>query len=117
MITIKETKEFREKFNLTHIVILGISEDGSQHVSTHGKTESNAKEAAKLGNELKEKLNWPKNLCNSKPLSRICENCSFYKYPSHRDITYGDEGKCMVEPKQITRNRNAIACKFFEPKY
>lgn len=117
MITIKETKEIREKFDLTHIVIFGISEDGTHHVCTHGRSEINAKEAAKLGNELKSKLSWPKNLCYSKPLERLCRNCSFYKYPSHSDITYRIDGRCMVEPKSIAKNSESIACKLFEPKF
>lgn len=50
MIKIKEAKQIREKFEFTHLVILGISEDGAQHVATHGKTVLQAKEAAAMGN-------------------------------------------------------------------
>lgn len=115
MIPIKKVKQIREDLGLTHIVIFGMVEGERNFVATHGKSAFQAKEASQYGNNLKKRLGWPLQLCRSEPLERVCKNCSFYKYPNHSDITYGIEGKCMVEPHIITRDREAIACHHFDP--
>ena len=118
MITIKDTKKIREKLKLTHIVIFGISEGGKQHVSTHGKTKTDAIQAAEAGNKLKAHLGWPENMCNSKPLERICGNCSFWRYDEIGRETRIPEnwpGKCHLEPYIIKRHEKNIACSKFEP--
>jgi len=120
MITIKEAKELRERFGFTHLVILGISSDGTQHVATHGKTNVHAKEAATMGNHLKKELGWPADKCNSKPLERICGNCSFWQrgYHSPGDVIQSNmHGKCMFNPEPIRRYEEDKACGNFEPKY
>lgn len=112
MISIKETKEIREKLNLTHVVIFGIDEMGRQHVSTHGETKAHAEDAAIFGNRLKETLNWPIETLNSKPLERKCENCSYFQF----DITPNEiHGECTYKRKLVNRYGNDVACHNFEP--
>lgn len=118
-IKISKAKEIRENLNLTHLVILGITEDGQQHVATHGKSVLHAKQAAKLGNDLKKNIGWPDELCSSKPLERICGNCSYWKMGYHRPgdvIKENFDGKCMIEPSSVSRFEKDIACRSFEPK-
>jgi len=117
-IKISEAKKIREQFEFTHLVIFGIGKDNRQHVATHGDTQAHAKEAAKLGDELKKLLNWPDHLCNSKPLERICENCSFFQRGYHRpgDVIQSNmHGKCMFNPEPIKRYEQNRACGNFEP--
>jgi len=73
-IKIKEAKKIREKFEFSHLLLLGVDEDGTQHIATHGKSKTNAEEAATMGNQLKKKLGWPAKDCNTKPLERKCSN-------------------------------------------
>ena len=109
-IKIFEIKKIREDLNLIQIVILGIDVEGIQHVATHGKTKTNAKGAAKMGNLLKKYLSWPDDLCHSKPLERICSNCGFFKWTDSRF-----DPQCYVDPKPIFRESKATACRYFEP--
>lgn len=118
MIKIEQAKEIREQFNYTHIVILGIDEKGVQHVATHGKSKQNAKEAADMGNNLKQKLNWPSKHCNAKPLERICAHCDFWQRGYHRPgdvIQENQNGKCMYSPDPILRFEKDTACGQFIP--
>jgi len=118
MISIKEVKQIRENFGFTHLVILGISNDGKHHVATHGKTVVQAKEAANIGNQLKKEIGWPQNLCNSKPLERICEHCSFWQRGYHHpgDVIQSNmHGKCMFNPEPTKRYEQDRACGNFEP--
>lgn len=118
MISIKRIKQIREELQLTHLVLFGIDANGVQHIATYGKTKINAEQAAEAGNNLKKSLKWPEDMCNSKPLDRICYNCSFWKmkktdpgYP----IPEFFPGKCFHDPSPIVRNENDIACFHFEP--
>jgi len=119
-ISIAEAKRIREEHGLTHIVIFGVSLDGQQHVTTHGKTQTNAKEAADAGNRLKSSLGWPENLCKEKPIPRVCRNCAFWKadrgYWSFNCGWSGDgtKGFCHLEPKSIPKNHDDL-CRHFEP--
>lgn len=118
MIKIAQVKKVREDLNLTHVVIFGIDENGTHHICTHGKTQRQAKQAAEAGNSLKKGLNWPEDLCNSKPLERICKNCSFWKirnYNYSERIPHSFEGNCYFAPSLIKRVENDIACGNFEP--
>lgn len=118
MISINEAKQLREKLGFTHLVILGITDDGEQHVVTHGKTVIQAKEAAKMGNQLKKQLGWPSKLCNSKPLDRKCGNCSFWQRDPHRPgdtVEEGTHGKCMSNSIPVIRYEPDMACRYFEP--
>ncbi len=118
MIKINEVKKIREQLNFTHLIMFGISEDGSQHVATHGKTQLQAKGAAKLGNSLKNKLGWPKDECNSKPLERMCRNCDYWQRGYHRPgdiIEENMDGKCMFNVKPCKRMEKDRACNNFEP--
>lgn len=118
MIPIKKVKEIREELNLTHLVIFGKDEEGISHVCTHGKTRLDAKRAAEAGNTLKRIMNWPADLCEAKPLERICKNCEFWKMdktdPGSR-IPERWLGKCHYEPSLITRYEEDTACCHFEP--
>ncbi len=118
MIKIKEVKEIREKYNYTHIVILGIDKDGGQHVATHGLSKKNAKEAADMGNQLKKELHWPVKNCNAKPVERICSNCDYWQRGYHRPgdvIKENQNGKCMYNQDSILRFEKDITCSQFLP--
>jgi hypothetical protein len=118
MIKINEIKQIREQFNFTHLVLFGVDEKGNQHVATHGKSKINAKEAANMGNKLKEDLSWPTKNCNSKPLERICANCDYWQRGYHRPGDFIEEnknGKCMFNPDPILRFEKDIACNNFLP--
>ena len=118
MIDVKAVKQIREQLNLTHIMILGIDYDGEQCVATHGKSVADAKEAAELGNELKKLLEWPDKLCHSKPLERICENCSYFQRGYHRPgdaIQSNMHGQCMAKCDPVNRYEKDRACINFEP--
>lgn len=117
-IKIEKIKEIREELDLSQIIVFGISFDGQQHVATHGKTKVDSKLAAEAGNSLKKVLQWPKDLCNSKPLERKCKNCSFWQQNYHRPgdpIDHPFHGKCLFEPSKVNRDENDIACGHFEP--
>lgn len=117
-IKISEAKKIREQFNFSHLVIFGIDKDNRQHVATHGDSKIEADEAAKLGNDLKRLLNWPDHLCKSKPLERICENCSFWQRKKHDPgypIPENWTGKCMFNPEPVVRYEQDRACGNFEP--
>jgi hypothetical protein len=118
MISIKEVKKLRENFGFTHLVILGISNDGEQHVATHGKTVTQSKEAANMGTRLKKVLGWPANLCYTKPLERICAHCDYWQRGYHHPgdvIESNMHGKCMFKPEPIKRYEEDRACGEFEP--
>lgn len=111
---IKEIKKLRENLGFTHIVLLGIKEDGTHELSTHGKTITNANEAAILGNKVKEFIGWPPEFCKSKPLERVCGNCDYLQ--ENRIRFDCSETKCMVAPQTIERKKDDRACEKFEPK-
>jgi hypothetical protein len=119
-ISISEAKAFRESIGATHLVVFAVSEDGQQHVATHGETEQHAREAAKAGDKLKSALGWPDDICRSTPLPRICANCTFYK-PDYGTWCFngwsgdGSRGHCLVEPG-VTRVGKEHSCRHFEPK-
>ena len=113
MMKINEVKEIREKFDYTHIVILGIDREGGQHVATHGLSKTNAEQAAEMGNRLKKKLHWPVKTYNVKPLERICAHCDYWQRGYHRPgdvIKENQNGKCMYNPDPILRFEKDIAC-------
>lgn len=118
-ITISQAKHIREMLNATQVVLLVRDGDGD-HVATHGESETDAREAATLGNWLKTQIQWPIDLCRSKPLPRVCKSCAYYKpdYGIHCFNGWssdGSNGGCLVEPK--TRRVGADhGCRYFEPK-
>lgn len=117
-ITIAQAKAIREQLRATHLVIFAISEDGTQHVATHGGTRVQAREAAKAGNKLKVALGWPDDLCHDKPLPRVCENCAYFKVDmgvfTCTGWTGGESGWCRLEPHHIKVGRRNT-CQHFEP--
>lgn len=118
MISVKQAKQVRELLGLTHIVIFGVTESNDNVVATHGKTVVQAKESAQYGNILKGAIGWPLQLCNSKPLERKCENCSYWQRGYHRPgdvISENKNGKCMFNPDPVTRFEKDRACGNFEP--
>lgn len=120
-ISIAAAKKIREEIGATHLVIFAVAPDGTQHVATHGESRRNAEEAAKAGNKLKSTLGWPDDLCRSRPLPRIHENCAFYE----KDFGMwcfngwtgdGSEGWCNLEPQRTKQKGVGIACRHFEPR-
>lgn len=120
-IKISEVKSIREELGLQQVVIIGIAQDGTEHVATHGKSPGDARMAAKAAEEVKRVLlKWPEEYCNAKPLDRICENCEFWqrKEISHSErIPENWPGKCMFNPEPVIRYAQDISCGQFSPKY
>ena len=119
MTDIKKAKKIREDLGYSIVVILGISQDGTQNVLTHGKTVGDSKRAASMGNKLKKKLNWPDKLCNAIPLKRICGNCSYWQAEYHHPgslIKENRNGDCMFTPDKMGRYEKDRACMSMEPK-
>lgn len=118
MIPIKAVKKIREDLQFTHLVLYGIDETGRQHICTHGKSKADARESAEAGNSLKKALKWPEDLCNSKPLERICKNCEFWKvrnYHYSERVPQYCEGNCYYSLIPASRIENDPACCHFEP--
>lgn len=117
-ISIGTAKAIRESIAATHIVIFAITEDGTQHVVTHGKSRKDANEAASFGNMLKSTLKWPEGMCHDKPLPRVCANCVYWKpdYGFHCFNGWsgdGSTGFCRLEP-QHTKTDKDNTCQHFE---
>lgn len=111
-ISISTAKAIREKLGATHLVIYAIGEDGTSHVATHGKTLRHARQAAHMGNGIKEHLGWPKEMCEAEPVERICGNCTYWRVDSLQSD--GVMGICSTEPKQVSTTRFR-GCRHFEP--
>lgn len=118
-ISIAQANDIRESIGATHLVIFAIDAEGKQHVATHGETEQHAREAATAGNKFKTALGWPEDLCNAKPLQRMCKNCTYFK------VDYGtwcfngwsgdgSTGWCRFEPQHVKVDSNN-KCGFFSP--
>ncbi len=119
-IPVSKAKFLRESLDLTHIVIFGLDRDGVQHVATHGESVEQAEEAAAMGNNLKQSLGWPKDLCNSVPVERICKNCIYYKadYGSWCFNGWSKDGKdgfCSVYPDFTYKRQEKETCLHFTP--
>lgn len=108
MVTIGEMKQLREKHKFTHLVLIGIHEDNSQQIATHGLTAKQAEEASKLGNNLKKHLGWSEEMCNATPLKRECGNCEYFQERPHGSF-------CMYRPMTITRGKTDRGCLHFTP--
>ncbi len=117
--TVSTAKTIREYIGASHVVIFSINEDGSQNVASHGKNRTQAKNAAKLANELKGVLGWPIELCESKPIERVCGNCIYYKrdWGIHCFNGWsgdGSTGFCRYEPNHVKVTKDNF-CGHFEP--
>jgi hypothetical protein len=73
-IPISAAKRIAQEYGVDQVVILGRcpeSEpgkgDGSEHVTTYGRTIVHCEIAAAMGNKLKQILGWPPDMCNAKP--------------------------------------------------
>ncbi|MDF7810486.1 hypothetical protein [Hymenobacter sp. YC55] len=69
-ISIEQAKQIREDIGASHLILLAMWPDGSEHVTTHGKNEQQAHEAADFGNRQKKHMGWPEDLCQSQPAQR-----------------------------------------------
>jgi len=119
MVSIAEVKRLREIINATHIVVFAISDDGTQHVATHGRSTEQATEAAKAGNKLKASLGWPDDLCHEQPLVRQCKNCVYFKVDWGMHCVNGwtgdgSNGWCLYEPRRVEKKQDS-KCAKFEP--
>lgn len=117
--SISTAKAIRETLGASHVVIFAISDDGQQHVATHGDTRQHAKEAAKAGDKLKTALGWPADLCKSTPLERVCKNCVYWKadWGTHCFNGWsgdGTKGHCHLEPQRVGVAHEQT-CRHFEP--
>lgn len=121
-IPVSSAQKIRESLGVTHLVIFAVDKDGVQHVATAGGTEKEANQAAEAGNNLKTSLGWPAELCNSKPIQRICKNCAFYKpdygYHCFNGWTKdGSDGECEYDPTSARRYvTNTSKCSKFAEK-
>ena len=73
-IPIAAAKRIAKEYGIDQVVILGrVPEsepgkgDGSDHVTTYGRTLVHCDIAAQMGNKLKRILGWPPDQCNAKP--------------------------------------------------
>lgn len=119
-ISIATAKQIREMLGATHLVIFATGDDKVQHVATHGETRQQAKEAADLGNQLKETLGWPEHMCKATPVERRCGNCAYWKkdygtYCFNGWTGDGSEGYCQYEIKRVKTGIKDF-CHHFEPK-
>ena len=118
-ISISTIKAIREDIGAAYVILFAVDENGHQHVATHGDSEADASDAARMGNDLKTALGWPENLCKSRPLPRICGNCSYWKvdWGMHRFNGWtgdGTRGWCWAEPKHVGTTKDNT-CGFFSP--
>jgi len=118
-ISISTAKSIRESIGATRLILFAVTDDGTQHVVTHGKTRLDAKESAKMGNQLKTALKWPEGMCKDSPLPRLCKNCAYWKadYGIHCFNGWSQDGStgfCRVEPTHI-KVAEDNTCHYFEP--
>ena len=73
-IPISAAKRIAEEYGVDQVVILARQPesepgkgDGSEHVTTYGRTIIHCEVAALMGNKLKKILGWPPDRCNDKP--------------------------------------------------
>jgi len=119
-VSVAAAKELRERIGATHVVVFAVYEDGEQCVATHGKTQTNAREAAAAGNRLKSAIGWPEHLCQSQPVRRECANCAFWKldrgvFTATGWTGDGETGDCHLEPRTVFKRGDSL-CGSFEPK-
>ncbi len=114
MISIKKMAELRKELGVTHLVLFSIDENGNQNVATHGKSEHQAVEASKYGNNLKKYLGFPEKMCNIKIAERICENCEYFKYG--RGFGHVSQ-TCYIDKLSTGVRFDRVACSRFIPKY
>jgi len=94
MISVKRMSELRKELGVTHLVLFSRDKEGNTNVATHGESEQNAVEAAEYGNNLKKHLGFPEDMCNSKPVERICAHCDYFT--NGRGFGYV-EGTCSID--------------------
>jgi hypothetical protein len=114
MISVQRMAELRKELGVTHLVLFSIDENGDQNVATHGRSEHQAVEASKYGNNLKKHLGFPENTCNSKPIERNCAYCDYFKNGSGFGYV---EGTCYFENPTKSVHFERKACNNFLPKY
>ena len=67
-IPINWAKKIAEDLGYSQVIIHGFDgETGIQCVTTYGKSLKDCENAANGGNEIKRLLQWPEELCNTKP--------------------------------------------------
>lgn len=67
-IPIEVAQEIAEKFHKNQVIILAWDKNfGKCHVSTFGKSQIDARQAAEGGNRLKKAIGWPDKQCRDKP--------------------------------------------------
>lgn len=69
-VPIKAAKELANKTKNDIVIVFAYNEDGTQSISTWGRSKDQCSWAADFGNKLKEKMGWPESLCNAQP-SRV----------------------------------------------
>lgn len=114
MISVADAKRIRKQLKLTHLVLLGKTKNSRQHVATSGETKVHAQEAAVMGNDLKLALSWPKQLCESKPLERVCNNCAFFRVDEPDIKWFGGDKEWFIDYKFIGRASEGFTAKDFE---
>src|SRR5690242_1025152 len=67
-IPITAAKRIANEYGYDKVIVVAISDEGPQHVTTYGVTVDNCLEAAKCGNFIKRLvLQWPEELCHARP--------------------------------------------------
>ncbi len=75
-ITVNAVKEFAKKYKQSMMVVMGWNRPNDiTMVTTWGETIDECAKAAESGNNLKQALGWPDELCNSIPPRMTKEQC------------------------------------------
>jgi len=61
-IPIVEAKRISKNYNMRQVIIVALSNDGTQHVATYGKSMVDCDQAAQGGDFVKKALGWPESL-------------------------------------------------------
>jgi hypothetical protein len=109
-------KEIAEAYDLSMVIVIGIKDCGTQHITTFGKSKNSSLKIADIGNQIKKFLGWPEKRCHAEPLKRVCENCDFFEQTEKTYYSYGKlkvPGKCFSTPSPTSRDANDTACAQF----
>jgi len=106
-IPIKKAQEICVDYDKSHVLIyvydniLNVTQ-----VLTYGKSEKNASEIANFGNQFKEWLKFPEELCKSVPMCRICGNCRYFNPANslnNSSYNTNKHGMCFSNPIAVER--------------
>jgi len=123
-IPIAKAKKIREELGFNELIIFGVDQEGVEQVATHGKSQEDARMAAKRAEKIKEAMGWPEPMRKATPLPRKCKNCEHFRghaatmdYRAFGPDGSGKErkGKCLYDRAEIEKHEDD-RCHDFSPK-